>query len=781
MIPVVDRPETINSGDPILRIDMRQMDPEDIQVMLEQSRDGFYSNKELAPIREYATNARDAHVRAGKPTLPIRVTLPTELEPEFKIRDFGAGLSIEEITNIYFRYWKSTKRFTNDENGCLGIGSKSAFGYTAVYTVTSWAEGMKTVITGQKSGFADVIYRQPKPADEPDGLEVTIPVLQKDVDKFQLEAINLFKFWDIRPDFVNLDEKQSKEEFSVMDEKPFLSGEGWSIRPAGYGDGQSVALMGYVPYPIDWNQVRNSLSRPVARKIEGIFEFLSSNLTVLEFPNGTLAFTPNRESLQYNDNTVNVLSDRLVAIYDTLLNMITSKISEAKNIWEAKIIYNRIFRKELEGFESFSSGFKGDLSAVERLLSNRILWNGISIQNGLFSDLHYWDKNSGLVTGKVYGSQMVLSTYVLDEDKKKVKKCRCNRRYNNKMIAAPNSLVLVMDIRKPRLVQAAVHYYLLKLKDTPYSHVYVLNLTEAKVKEDFFRNYHFDSVPATYLSTIADEMKKYLKANTTNSNTGNSGNNSGGSKPLYCSFFSVKNRRDGGYITTPYWESSADNVRGITGGVYVVLKNVPGSGNRIMFNGDLDSLDGSRWMIQALHELCRATGHNLDRVYGIHERTVNAIWFKKAVEAGHWISLEKLTAELVEKLDASLTLKSASLLEADDNKKIGLYFSKQIVKEVTDKTSPISKYAQTMVDLGDNINIAECLKHFQPNLKKLATDKEMDTLLEEIVETYPMLFLLDKTQALTSHSGKDTYNRFTPKELETVIAYINSVDSSLTK
>ena len=70
-------------------------------------------------------------------------------------------------------------------------------------------------------------------------------------------------------------------------------------------------------------------------------------------------------------------------------------------------------------------------------------------------------------------------------------------------------------------------------------------------------------------------------------------------------------------ITTPYWESSADNVRGITGGVYVVLKNVPGSGNRIMFNGDLDSLDGSRWMIQALHELCRATGHNLDRVFGI--------------------------------------------------------------------------------------------------------------------------------------------------------------------
>ena len=119
MIPVIDSPESIQSAEPILRIDMRQMDAEDIQTMLEQSRDGFYSNKELAPIREYSTNARDSHIRKGIGSTPIQVTLPTTMEPELKIRDFGIGLSYETISDIYFKYWKSTKRLTNDENGCL--------------------------------------------------------------------------------------------------------------------------------------------------------------------------------------------------------------------------------------------------------------------------------------------------------------------------------------------------------------------------------------------------------------------------------------------------------------------------------------------------------------------------------------------------------------------------------------------------------------------------------------------------------------------------------------
>ena len=104
MIAKTDTPEVFHDGAPIARIDMTAVDPEDIKVMLLYSRDGFYSNKELAPIREYSTNARDAHVQAGIPTRPIEITLPSRLSPELHIRDFGKGLTLEQITDVYFKY-----------------------------------------------------------------------------------------------------------------------------------------------------------------------------------------------------------------------------------------------------------------------------------------------------------------------------------------------------------------------------------------------------------------------------------------------------------------------------------------------------------------------------------------------------------------------------------------------------------------------------------------------------------------------------------------------------
>ena len=95
---------------------------EDVQHVIHLLRNQIYSNKTLAVIREYTTNAVDAHVESGKGDLPIEVTLPTKFEPTFKVRDFGSGLNDEEIKNLYTRYCKSTKRQSNSFTGQLGIG-----------------------------------------------------------------------------------------------------------------------------------------------------------------------------------------------------------------------------------------------------------------------------------------------------------------------------------------------------------------------------------------------------------------------------------------------------------------------------------------------------------------------------------------------------------------------------------------------------------------------------------------------------------------------------------
>ena len=74
----------------------------------------------MAVLREVTTNALDAHVAAGV-TRPSRST-PTELAPVLTIKDYGVGLSVEDIRNIFSQYGASTKRETNDQVGSLGLG-----------------------------------------------------------------------------------------------------------------------------------------------------------------------------------------------------------------------------------------------------------------------------------------------------------------------------------------------------------------------------------------------------------------------------------------------------------------------------------------------------------------------------------------------------------------------------------------------------------------------------------------------------------------------------------
>ena len=56
-------------------------------------RNKLYSDKPLAIIREYCTNAFDAHIEAGIPERPIEVSFPTAFKNTLTIRDFGKGLS----------------------------------------------------------------------------------------------------------------------------------------------------------------------------------------------------------------------------------------------------------------------------------------------------------------------------------------------------------------------------------------------------------------------------------------------------------------------------------------------------------------------------------------------------------------------------------------------------------------------------------------------------------------------------------------------------------------
>lgn len=71
-------------------------------------RDKLYSNKVLAVIREYSTNALDAHVLVGRSDLPVYVRVPAaDGEPNFIVRDYGPGLAEDDVYRIYVKYGRA--------------------------------------------------------------------------------------------------------------------------------------------------------------------------------------------------------------------------------------------------------------------------------------------------------------------------------------------------------------------------------------------------------------------------------------------------------------------------------------------------------------------------------------------------------------------------------------------------------------------------------------------------------------------------------------------------
>lgn len=768
MITIQDRPEVFHAEAPIERIDMTQMGPEEIRTMLEQSRDGFYSNKELAPVREYSTNARDSHVQSGIPTRPIEVTLPSQLEPELKIRDFGAGLTRAELGDVYFKYWKSTKRLTNDQNGCLGIGAKSAFAYSPAYTVTSWAKGMKTVATGQKDGYADIIFHQENTAGEPDGIEVTIPILQKDIAKFVTEAMNFFKYWDIRPIFHNANEDTLKESFAGMDTPPFLSGDGWAIRPSGYGKGDSKAVMGFVPYTIDWEQVRNSLPPEVNVQIGGIFDFLQENLTTLYFPNGTLSFTPNRESLQYNEVTLNAIIEKLKVIYHSLLNLISSKIADAPNLWEAKIRYNQIFRREMEGFDK-EALYSGNLTNIENLLKGRIEWKGVVVNNGMFEELDCWDKNEGN-SGDRYrrDREPIMTTYVKSEDKTGIVACkggRRRRRYgtDSKIICSPRSVVIIQDTDRNCFAKGLARWFLFKAKN-PVSQVYVLDLSNATVREAFIKEYSFETVPVSYVSRNIPLIKAYTKsvrATYTRSSDDNGDNEPAEKRPLNCPFMSIIDRSYNRHSTQGVnWSYEDVNANAVEGGVYVVWQKFS-----FAFNGGDYQHEYSKNFWHSIWELAQKAGVELPKVHGIYPRSVDSAWFKEAKDNGDWVSLESWVNDNIGCLPQDLIRKVNAYYDA------GTY---HLIDESVELLSPLvadigntaGKYLAMAKELTPNADLRSIPEHLR--LNDWANDEEQKEAIvkmnEAMKQKYPLVYRL----ANNRHIDTDT--------AQEIADYINMVD-----
>jgi hypothetical protein len=291
---------------------------------------GLYANKVRAIVRELSCNAVDSHVAAGKQDTPFDVHLPNSIEPYFSIRDYGTGLSHDQVTNIYTTYFESTKTASNEFIGALGLGSKSPFSYTDNFTVTAVQNGKKGIYSAfiNEQGVPSIALMMDEESTDPNGVEVRFAVEDRyDFGKFRDEARYVYEYFKLRPVI------SGNSDFTFKDpdykETDIIPGVHYTAE-SGRG---SYAIMGNIKYPIDISNADKVLG--------GMHGMLSCGL-VMEFKIGELDFQASREGLSYIPQTIEAIKNKLLALNAQLAIHIAQEADKIDNLWErASYLANR--------------------------------------------------------------------------------------------------------------------------------------------------------------------------------------------------------------------------------------------------------------------------------------------------------------------------------------------------------------------------------------------------------------------------------------------------------
>lgn len=308
-------------------------------------RDRLYTNKVLAVLREYGSNAWDEHRDAGIPDRPIKVALPTRLVPSLVIRDYGRGLSESDIMNVYVKYGASTKREDDVAVGMLGIGAKSAFAYADSFTISSFHKGTKSIYVAvlDESDVGVINKLGEAPCGDETGVEIKIQVDPSDIWHFQREAAALFPFFNPQP-IINLELPKLELDKNSA---------GFMVNQHVEGLDKWIAVMGCVPYRIDFTSVSDAVKKA------GLSGFVNAAQGGLFFDIGDVDVAANREGLEYTEDTQHGIVERLSDLRDEIIRDVAKSVDDVSlSHWERRLKVLRLMTaRGLQGLADLAKGY----------------------------------------------------------------------------------------------------------------------------------------------------------------------------------------------------------------------------------------------------------------------------------------------------------------------------------------------------------------------------------------------------------------------------------------
>lgn len=170
--------EKVSMADVMLRSKHKAHINPEMSALIMDMLAKIYVNPLEAAIREYVSNASDAHLEAGV-IRPVELRVPCDEDPVLEITDYGNGLNMMEILGIYGNFGSSTKKNSDELIGGFGIGSKSGLAISDYVEVISVKNSILNHFVLKRENmeiFTEFLRRNKDAGDMPSGTTVRISV-----------------------------------------------------------------------------------------------------------------------------------------------------------------------------------------------------------------------------------------------------------------------------------------------------------------------------------------------------------------------------------------------------------------------------------------------------------------------------------------------------------------------------------------------------------------------------------------------------------------------------
>lgn len=360
-------------------------------VFLMDALGKLYSRPAQAALREYLSNARDAHKAKGDNLPPIQVTLPEQnvwghtkfVSAPLRIRDFGNGMNESEFHSILSRYGASTKRDSNALMGGFGLGAKSGFAVSDEFFMTSYQNGQGVRVRFFKDNLNQgyIEFTDRFSTSEPDGVLVEVPIPRANLAELSEEALYVDYpfFMGYGDEEIEVLTSGNYGNPSVHNPKHFTPFElggsvvGWLGKEIVHKP-TLYALVGKVVYPIEFGHLtRLFRSNKLHSTLEDAIRVLQffCRAQVIDVPIGSLDMPSSREEITYSERSLQTLS-AIICKYTLLLKQYLQQRLNAQQTKEDALKF--LVQLELAGYAAQNLMWQGHNFTKDFFSSSRMIY-----------------------------------------------------------------------------------------------------------------------------------------------------------------------------------------------------------------------------------------------------------------------------------------------------------------------------------------------------------------------------------------------------------------------